>query len=85
MCLQAMSWLQAFVFPYMFNPDAGNLGGKVAFYFGATTLVGFIGCFFFLPETLNRSPAEMDALFKMKVPVKQFHSTVVEKVFDNGE
>ncbi|KAJ6151111.1 general substrate transporter [Penicillium chermesinum] len=51
--LQFFQWLIGFVFPYMFNPDAGNLGGKVAFVFGGTTMVGFLVTFLFLPELRN--------------------------------
>jgi SP family general alpha glucoside:H+ symporter-like MFS transporter len=48
-------WLIGFVFPYMFNPDVGNLQGKTAFVFGGTTLIGFLGTYFFLPETRNQT------------------------------
>ena len=50
MTLNFFQWLIGFIFPYIFNPDAGNLGGKTALVFGGTTLVGFLGTFFFLPE-----------------------------------
>jgi hypothetical protein len=56
----------------MFNPDAGNLGGKVGFVFGATTFVGFIGCWLWLPETKNRTAAEIDELFERGVNVRHF-------------
>jgi hypothetical protein len=73
-----MSWLQAFIFPYMYNPDAGNLGGKIAFYFAATTTVGAIGCFFLVPETLNRNTSEVDALYEAKTPIRKFDKVQVE-------
>jgi len=73
--LQIVSLVQALVFPYMFNPDAGNLQGKIGYYFGATTFVGFLGTWFLLPETLNRTPAELDKLYEKKVPVRKFHDT----------
>jgi SP family general alpha glucoside:H+ symporter-like MFS transporter len=46
-------WLMGFIFPYIFNPDSGNLQGRTAFVFGGTTLIGFLGTYFFLPETKN--------------------------------
>ncbi|OQD73599.1 hypothetical protein PENDEC_c014G03866 [Penicillium decumbens] len=49
MTLNFFQWLIGFVFPYMFNPDSGNLGGKTALVFGGTTLVGFLGTYIFLP------------------------------------
>ena len=51
MSLCFFQWLISFVFPYMFNPDMGNLQAKTAFVFGGTTFIGFLGTFFFLPET----------------------------------
>jgi hypothetical protein len=79
-----MSWVQAFIFPYMFNPDAGNLGGKISFYFAATTTVGAIGTFFLLPETLGRTPAEIGRLFEMGVLVRKFHRTKLEDEVEMG-
>ncbi|TVY75369.1 MFS transporter fmqE [Fusarium oxysporum f. sp. cubense] len=70
-----VQWLIGFVFPYMFNPDAGNLGGKVGFIFGATTLIGFAGCWVWLPETKNRTTAELDDLYAAKVKPRHFHKT----------
>ncbi|KPI36758.1 General alpha-glucoside permease [Cyphellophora attinorum] len=70
-------WAVAFVFPYMFNPDAGNLGGKVGFVFGATSLLGFLGVFWFLPETKNRTADQLDKLYAREVPARKFHKTVL--------
>jgi hypothetical protein len=86
--LSFASWLMAFIFPYMFNPDTGNLVGKVGFVFGATTLVGFAGTFFLLPEGKDRTAAEMDILFERKIPTRQFHTTnvtVTEQTFLDGQ
>lgn len=86
MVLSFMTWLMAFIFPYMFNPDAGNLGGRVGFVFGATTFLGFLGVFFFLPEAKDRSPAEMDILFATKTPTWKFDKTkvtVTEETFQH--
>ncbi|KAF4999869.1 hypothetical protein FDECE_11368 [Fusarium decemcellulare] len=73
--LCAVQWVVGFVFPYMFNPDAGNLGGKVGFIFGATTFIGFAGCWLWLPETKNRTVAELDDLYAAKVKPRHFHKT----------
>ncbi|KAF4478563.1 maltose permease [Fusarium agapanthi] len=70
-----VQWLIGFVFPYMFNPDAGNLCSKVGFIFGATTLIGFAGCWVWLPETKNRTTAELDDLYAAKVNPRHFHKT----------
>ena len=62
----------------MFNPDAGNMGGKVAFIFGGTTFACFVGTWLFVPETKDRSVAEIDRLFQMGVSSRDFASTVVD-------
>ncbi|CAG9977386.1 unnamed protein product [Clonostachys byssicola] len=73
LCL--VQWLIGFIFPYIFNPDAGNLSGKVGFIFGGTTLIGFIGCWFLLPETKDRPVAELDYLYKAGVKPRHFSKT----------
>lgn len=39
----------------MFNPNAGNLQGKVAFIFGATSFFTCVYTFFYHPETKGES------------------------------
>ena len=73
--LCVIQWTIGFVFPYMFNPDAGNLGGKVGFVFGTTTLIGFVGVYFMLPESKNRTLRELDELFERKVSARHFATT----------
>lgn len=58
----------------MFNPDAGNLGGKVGFIFGGTTFIGFVGCWFLLPETKDRTSAELDELYARDIKPRHFHT-----------
>ncbi|KAI6783917.1 uncharacterized protein J7T54_001793 [Emericellopsis cladophorae] len=77
LCL--VQWLIGFVFPYMFNPDAGNLQGKVGFIFGATTFCGFLGCWFLLPETKGRTVIELDELYAAGVKPRHFGKTKLEE------
>lgn len=56
--------------PYMFNADAGNLGGKIGLIFAA---LSFLACgltFMFLPETKAKSFEELDYLFEKRVPAR---------------
>ncbi|KPI42790.1 Alpha-glucosides permease MPH3 [Cyphellophora attinorum] len=65
-----------------------GLGNIVGFVFGATTFIGFLGAFFFLPESKDRTPAEMDILFERKISVRGFHKvdiTVTEDTFHRAE
>ncbi|CAK7237842.1 hypothetical protein SBRCBS47491_010170 [Sporothrix bragantina] len=78
MSLSVTQWVIGFTFPYLFNPDAANLGGRVGFIYAGVTLVGFVLSFLFMPETKNRSVAELDALFASGVAPRNFSKYVVE-------
>jgi hypothetical protein len=78
MAISLVQWVIGFTFPYMFNPDAGNLGGRVGFVFGAMTLVVALGHFIWLPETKDRSPREIDLLFEQNVNVRHFATARTE-------
>ncbi|KAF1961924.1 MFS general substrate transporter [Byssothecium circinans] len=60
------------VLPYMYNPDAGNLRGKVAFVFAATCLVGVGVSWAVVPEMKGRSVAEVDRMFELGVAARGF-------------
>lgn len=66
--------------PYMFNVDEGNLGGKMGFIFLATAIIALVLLFFELPETKDKTFAEIDALFAQGVPARRFAGTVVDHV-----
>ncbi|KIW77104.1 hypothetical protein Z517_09550 [Fonsecaea pedrosoi CBS 271.37] len=61
-----------FVLPYMFNPDKGNLGGKVAFVFGGPSFLCLVYLWFFQPETGGRTYEELDEMFAKRVPARKF-------------
>ena len=46
-----IGWLIGFISPYMINPDAGDMGGKVGFVFFGLGLPLCVLFFFFIPET----------------------------------
>ncbi|KAG5758517.1 hypothetical protein H9Q72_013351 [Fusarium xylarioides] len=73
-------WVIGFIFPYMFNPDAGNLGGKVSYVFGGVTFLAFIVLFIWLPETKGRTPTQLNRLYDMKVNPRHFAKTKVEDI-----
>ena len=49
--------------PFLYNPDAGNLGGKTGFVFAGTAAVGVVITYFLLPELKGKSAVEIDRVF----------------------
>jgi hypothetical protein len=76
--LSACIW--GFALPYAINPDQGNLGGKIAYIFGAILVFAVVYLFFMLPETKNRSYVEIDELWTRGVPARKFETTRLELV-----
>jgi hypothetical protein len=64
--------IMQFTVPYMINPDAGNLGGKVGFIFLATGLAASIGGWYLFPETKGLSFQKLDELYAAQVPARHF-------------
>ncbi|KAL4882065.1 general substrate transporter [Aspergillus karnatakaensis] len=62
----------AFVIPYMFNPDKGDLGAKTAYLFGGLGVLLFVGLWVWLPETAGRTFEELDELFGRGVSGRGF-------------
>jgi hypothetical protein len=72
--------IMQFTVPYMINPDAGNLGGKVGFIFLATGLIAGIGGWYLFPETKGLSFQKLDELYAAKVPARHFKTAAKESV-----
>jgi hypothetical protein len=66
------STVAGLVLPYEFNPDQGNLRGKVGFVFGASTLLGALVSWYIIPEMKGRSVGEIDRMFEEGVKAKDF-------------
>ncbi|KAK2782727.1 hypothetical protein FQN52_000757 [Onygenales sp. PD_12] len=58
--------------PYMINPDAGNMRGKLGFFFGGLAAICWVWTFFRVPETKGRTYEELDIMFEQKVPTREF-------------
>ncbi|KXJ85381.1 general substrate transporter [Microdochium bolleyi] len=67
-----MTWIFSFTVPYMFNADAGNLGGKIGFVFSGFCILGFALSWLEIPETLNVTYAHLDYLFQQNIPTRAF-------------
>ncbi|KFX99389.1 hypothetical protein O988_03889 [Pseudogymnoascus sp. VKM F-3808] len=64
--------IMQFTVPYMINPDAGNLGGKVGFIFLGTGLIAAIGGWYLYPETKGISFEKLDELYSLKIAPRHF-------------
>jgi len=76
------SCIWSFALPYAINPDQGNLGGKIAFIFGAVMVFSFVFIWFMVPETAGRTFAEIDELYKRGVPAWKWSQTEVLTVVE---
>ncbi|EKD03514.1 trehalose transport-related protein [Trichosporon asahii var. asahii CBS 8904] len=63
--------------PRMIAPDSWNWGPKCAFFFAGINSLWTLWAFFRVPETSNRSYAELEILFANKVPARKFARTRV--------
>jgi hypothetical protein len=69
------SCIWSFSLPYAINPDQGNLGGKIAFVFGAVLVVSFVFIWLFIPETKGRTYTEIDELYERKISARHWEKT----------
>lgn len=58
--------------------DAWNLGATTGFFYFALCFIWAVWIFFCLPETRNRSFADLDYLFQKKVNARKFTTTEVD-------
>ncbi|KAF4456657.1 general substrate transporter [Fusarium austroafricanum] len=77
-CQSSVNLAWSFALPYLFNPDHLNLGGKVGFIFGGTSILCWIYLWFCQTETRGRSYAELDEMFMKKVPARKFNEYQTE-------
>lgn len=64
--------------PHMVQRVSWNWGAKSGFFYGGLMLFGLVWAYFRLPETKNRTFAEVDILFKNKVKARDFSKAKVD-------
>ncbi|KAK6072591.1 hypothetical protein SCUP234_09141 [Seiridium cupressi] len=64
--------LITFVSPFIQDSGYGNIQGKIAFVWGASSIIAAIWAIFMLPELKGRTLEELDELFQKKVGVFEF-------------
>ncbi|KAH6974144.1 general substrate transporter [Ilyonectria sp. MPI-CAGE-AT-0026] len=67
-----MAWLTAFVLPYMFNVDSGNLGIRTGFVWAGCSVFLVIGAWFLVPDTSNLTAEEIDHMYLDGVKPRDF-------------
>lgn len=70
----ASSAIFGFALPYAFNADQGNLGAKTGFVYTGLCTIGFVVTYFYVPEMKGRTPAEIDRMFELRLPARQFEA-----------
>lgn len=71
--------------PRMLNADGWNWGAKSGFFFLGFDIAFFIYLFFYLPETRNRTTAEIEYMFQAKIPCRKFRSHVIDREYPSAE
>ncbi|GFZ45908.1 hypothetical protein JCM24511_03641 [Saitozyma sp. JCM 24511] len=64
--------------PRMLNATSWNWGAKCGFFFLGLNILTLVYTVFRIPETRNRTYAELDLLFAEKVPARKFASATVD-------
>lgn len=62
---------------YQLNPSAWAWGAKSGFFWGVAAVFGVLITYFILPETKDRTIAEIDLLFEKRIPARSFGETQV--------
>jgi len=58
----------------MFNVNEGNWGVKTGFFFAGLCVIAVIVMWFDIPEMENRTYAEIDEMFELKLPTWKFRT-----------
>ncbi|TDZ33795.1 MFS transporter fmqE [Colletotrichum spinosum] len=69
---QGASVVMSIVLPYCFNRDAGDMGAKTGFIYVGLCGLAVVLSFYYLPEMKGRSVIEIDHMFNIKLPARQF-------------
>ncbi|KAI0126837.1 general substrate transporter [Xylariales sp. AK1849] len=65
--------------PYFMSPTAWNAKGKTAFFWGSLSFLTTVWGYFRLPETKDRTFAEMDFMFQKGISARKFSSYQIDQ------
>jgi SP family general alpha glucoside:H+ symporter-like MFS transporter len=66
--------------PYQLNPTAWNWGAKTGFFWAGGCLISVVFAYLCVPETKDRTAAEVDILFEKRVSLRHFAETKVDLI-----
>ncbi|KAK0533081.1 hypothetical protein OC842_003095 [Tilletia horrida] len=75
---QTTAVITTFAVPRLTNADSANLGAKTYLVFGGLTIFTLVWSFFELPETKNRTSAEIDELYESGIPKRHWATHVCQ-------
>ncbi|KAM0520746.1 hypothetical protein ACHAPE_003144 [Trichoderma viride] len=58
--------------PYLYNSTAANLGGKIGFIYVGFVTIGIVVSWWIIPDMKDRTPAEIDEMFEIRLPARKF-------------
>ncbi|KAL6354143.1 hypothetical protein LRP88_12477 [Fusarium phalaenopsidis] len=67
-----MQFVTAFTLPYLLFPPYANLQSKVGFIYGSFAVLAVLFTYFCIPELQGRTLEEIEQLFAMNIPFRQF-------------
>ncbi|KAK8043764.1 hypothetical protein PG994_012602 [Apiospora phragmitis] len=70
------SAVMSIVLPYIFSPDAGDLGAKTAFVYTGLCAFALVAVWLCVPELKGRSMMEIDHMFELRLPTRKFERWV---------
>lgn len=74
--------ITTFAVPQIMSPDAANLGAKTAYIFAGCLVVTIIWTYFFIPETANRTLAEIEEMYNIGLPMSKWRGYKCSVVAD---
>ena len=80
---QIVGLIANFFEPWLINPSALNLKGYTGWVWAPICFVGWLWCYFRLPEFKDRSYYELDVLFERRISSRKFAETTVEALADD--
>jgi hypothetical protein len=72
-CQSIFNWAIAFVIPYIYNVDAGNLGARTGFIFAVSSVVLVVVSWLIVPDTTGLDTEEIDWLYARNIPARKFN------------